>query len=132
MKFERSTEQVHGGTRVVAFECTPAGLCQPLAGATRELDFPITHRPHLGPVAVGLLEVVADNLIEGIALLFEPVTDLDMKTCALDLGDAGVRDVADEDVVEAEELLLSRAGACGLDESPSNELEELPGENRRF
>src|SRR5262249_35837653 len=108
---DRTVEQVHGRRRVVACERTLSGCAEDLRRALSQLDAVLVERSELLPVADGLLEVLADDLVDvaglagprvrrplGIALV-EPCTQLLRYAC--------VRRVADEHVPEAVRVLAS-------------------------
>ena len=88
-------------------------------------------RTELCPVVVGLFEVKADDLVCRVFLLAPSQSRIRLvELRAVDLREARVRDVPDERVIEAVELLLGSPGG-GTDEAPADELEELCRERRR-
>ena len=92
------------------------------AGALAERAGLVVDRAELGAVAVGLLEVVAEDLlvlghaVAGRAL--EPVGELLVQRGAELLRGRAVGGVADEDVLEAERGLAGEARLGGADRGP--------------
>ena len=80
----------------------------------------VVERPELEEVAVGLLEVVAEDLLvldRALAVhAVGPLDELLVEGRAGALQHAVVRRVADEDVMEAERVLLDRSRPVGLHE----------------
>ena len=77
----------------------------------RELGDVRVTGPELGSIAVRLLEVVADDLVDALRMLLEPRREPFVELGARLLRDACVRDVANERVVEAKPCRLARLGA---------------------
>ena len=87
----------------------PRGGHEPLARAPGEIAPVLVDRPELGAVAIRLLEVVADDLVqldEVGAVLLEPVGEPLVQVGADGLRQRLVRGVADQQVAEAEGLLV--------------------------
>ena len=103
-------------------------------GASPERLERITPLAQLGPVAVGGIEVVADDLLElGEALAgrpLKPVGEALVELGPLGLRQGGVGGVADEDVAEAEGIARAQLGPVGPDELLPDEGEEGPPDGR--
>jgi hypothetical protein len=96
-----STEEIHGCRRVSAFPGRDARVAEPLAGVDREPLRVTVLWPDLDAMPVRLLEMEADDRVVRVALCVEPLGDAFVKVGALELRQRCVRDVANEDVVEA-------------------------------
>jgi hypothetical protein len=78
----------------------------------------------LSEVAGGLLEVVAENLIqlyEGLTVFLEPPGEAPVKVGASRLRERVVGGVPDQEVTEAVRLLARQHGAVGPDEVAAHE-----------
>ena len=96
---------------------------EPIPGAERER---VVGPAQLGLVAGGLLEVVADELVqldEG-PLVLEPVGEAAVQVCANGLRESVVGGVADEQVAEAEAVLAGKLGTFGADQLVPDECRE--------
>jgi hypothetical protein len=74
----------------------------------------------LGPIPVSPLEVVADDLLMGARVFVEPVSEALVQLSTDFLRDPAVRRVADQDVAEAEAILIGQARALRLDEASAH------------
>ena len=113
-QLERPLEQADGGALVAAPERAPAGGREALAGAlgaARRVGL-----PELGLVAGGLLEVVAEDLVQldqlG-AVLLEPVGEALVQLGPGRLRQRVVGGVADQQVAEAEAVLARKLRRSG-------------------
>ena len=91
-------------------------LRENVARAVAQRSQRLIDRTELGPIPVGLLEVVADDLLIGARAFVEPVGEAFVQLSADFLRDPAVGGVADEDVAEAESVLIGKARALWLDE----------------
>ena len=89
-------------------------------------------RPELGGVEGGLLEVVAEDLLELLAdaLAVEPVGETLVQLGSQPLRHRLVRRVADEDVTEAEAVVAGETRAVGADELLAHEREQVRADRR--
>ncbi len=103
-----------------ANDCSASRRREPLPGAGRELHAARAQRAELLAVAMRLLEVVTDDLVElGRALagaVLEPACEALVQVGPRLFRDAEVGGVADQDVPEAKTVLSWEDRACGLDE----------------
>ena len=90
------------------------------SGLERELGGVVAHR---APVRHGLLEVVADDLVE-LASLVEPARQPLVEVRTVVLRDRGVRRITDEGVLEQERVLAGLA-IVGPHEAPPDERHQL-------
>ncbi|MBA3366894.1 MAG: hypothetical protein H0U03_14110 [Actinobacteria bacterium] len=104
----RSLQEVEPGTEVLSQDRPAPGGPQPLAGAGGERSPALVVWGQLPPVAIGLPEVVTEQLVEldelG-AVLSEPVGELLVQLRALRLRQALVGGVAHQEMAEAERVL---------------------------
>src|SRR5262245_39211328 len=98
-----------------------AGLGESGCGAGCELSLGVPYGPQLGPIAVGLLEVVADDRFIRTAAPLEPAGQTFVKVCSALLWNGGVARVADEDVREVECILPRGTRAFRPNESLAHE-----------
>jgi hypothetical protein len=96
-------EEVNGGP-VGACECPEPGVREQDRRAVGEPSLPLADRPELGPVAVRLLEVVADDLLVAAPFSLQPVREAGMKLRSRLLGHPRVCRVPHELVTEAERV----------------------------
>ena len=113
-------EQVRGRRHVAAFECAAARGGELGRGALADRTRVVVDRAELEQVTVGLLEVVAEDLLVlGLPLpvavdLLGPVREPLVQVGARPLEHAVVRSVADQDVLETE--VVRRGRPVGADE----------------
>ena len=109
----RAAEQVRGGVDVAAVVCAAAGRAEVPAARSASARASSSSGPELGAVAVGLLEVVAEDLLVLADALagepLEPVGELLVQRGAELLGGRPVGRLADEDVLEAKRDLVRRS-----------------------
>ncbi len=103
-------EQVRGGRRVAARERPASRRGQPPGAVGTERAAVVVERPELGQIAMRLLEVVAEDLLvlrRALAVdAVGPLDELLVERGPRALEDRVVGGVANEDVVEAEGVLL--------------------------
>ena len=99
-------------------------------GCREQLARPLAERPSVVverleplPVAVGLLEVVAEELVRRVVEL-EPAGEALVEVGARPLRDPGVGGVPDQRVPEAEAVLAGNARDCRLDELAADEPQQ--------
>ena len=105
-----ANEQHGCGPVVLAVDCAVAGGREPGGGAVGEAGVGL---PELRVIAVGLLEVVADDLValdECLAVLVEPVGEAGVQVGTDRLGEGVVGGVADQQVAEAVTVVAREAG----------------------
>ena len=107
-------EQVHCGRVVRTKQSVLTCLREQVARTVAQLSQRLIDWTELGPIPVGLLEVVADDLLVGGFV--EPVGEAFVQLSTDFLRDPAVGGVADEDVAEAEGILIRQARALRLDE----------------
>ena len=108
-QLDHTAEEPLGSSRVAAITRSLGATGEPFGRPSGELRGDVVERPELGPVAVGLLEVVADDLVQldqvG-AVLLEPEGK-----SLVELGSNGLRQslvgrVADQEMAEAVRLVV--------------------------
>src|SRR6266540_5993210 len=118
LQIHGARQEIHGGRRVVSLPRSNARAAEPLGPSSCELACTLIHSRELREIPERLLEVIADELVcAGPAV--EALRGAFVQVCALRLRDTAIRDVADEDVVEAEHVL-----GC-VDESSLREVGEV-------
>ncbi len=136
----RAPEQRHRARHVAACERAPARRGEAPGALLADLATAGVERAELGEVATGLLEVVAEDLLElDAAILVRDVGPRDealVEVCPCALEDAVVGGVPDHDVVEAVDPLLAvlervARGACARGSSaPRRRAVESSSETR--
>ena len=122
-QLHRPAQQVRRRGHVAASQCAAAGGSQAHRAVLGDALAPCVERPELRKVGGGLLQVVADELLElafAISLPGRPRApggEALVKLRAFALEQAAVRGVADQDVVEAVPVLCKCAGG-GVDQLP--------------
>jgi hypothetical protein len=116
-------EQIDRGGYVVARERLPAGGREQLAGPLAQRAGVVVERAKLVPIAVGLLEVVAMELLGSVVQL-EPADEALVEVGTCPLGDSGVGRIPDERVPEPEAVLAGNARRGRLDQLPADEPEQ--------
>ena len=116
---------------VAAAERAPSRPQQPVGRSAGEPVLVLAARAELDPEAVGLLEVVADDLVElgavaGVAL--GPGGQALVQLRAEPLRHRVVGGVADEDVAEAEAVLAGEGARVGLDQPLAHERLQAAGD----
>ena len=129
----RALQKVEHGSKILTEDGGARSLPQPYACSHGE-PARVT-LPELPPIAICLLEVVADELVEldelG-AMLREPVGELLMELRALRLRHALVRRVAHEEMTEAERVLSGEQRSVRTDQLLAHERGQLAREPRLF
>ena len=129
-----ATEQHGGGSGVVARERTPAAVRESRARPRCEHGCALGIGAQLFQVAARLLEVMPDDLVEldqTLPVLLEPGGEPLVEIRARRLRQRVVRRVADEDVPEAERVVVRERRALGPYELLSHEPEQ-PRRNLRI
>ena len=119
-QLERALEQHARRAPVLSPERTAAARGEPLCGAGGEL---IRRLAELAAVADGLLEVVADDLVQLNELLVgvEPLREALVELSPNALWERVVSRVADQEVAEAKAVVARQLRAVGSDELPPHE-----------
>ena len=113
-------EQAVGGSHVVASERTPAGIREPLGPPSGECERLLVRRPEVAPVAIGPLEVVAQDLLVLTHSLsrcrLQPAGKTLVKLGSSPLWDRVVGGVTYEDVAEPEGVVAGEVRAGWADQ----------------
>ena len=130
----RAPQQVRGGRHVAAREGPPARRPQPLRRLAADLAAAVVERSQLRQVAVGLLQVVAEDLLVlagPVAVhLVGPGHEPLVQRRALALEQARVGRVADQDVLERERGAGRHDGRVRLKQPPPLEPAQVVGHAR--
>src|SRR5207253_3249438 len=121
-------EQVDRGRHVVARQRAPPGCREQLARPLAERPSVVVDRLETLPVAVGLLEVVAEELVRVIVEL-DPAGEALVEVGARPLRDPGVGGVPDQRAPEAEAVLSGDARDRGLDELTADKPQQRRAES---
>src|SRR5881392_3711092 len=124
-----SLEERRRGGSVAPAERAAAGRGEPRGGLRCQPPRCLVVRLELGEETICLLEVVADNLLGRRLALIEPACELLVELCPQRLRYRVVGGVTDEDVAEAEDVLLS-GGALGHEQLLADERHQRFGERR--
>ena len=110
-----ATEQIARGVVILPFERRLAGGAEPLGRPQRELLRARVGRVELSEVASGLLEVVADDLVQlqELAVLAEPIGEELVQVRANGLREGLVGGVADQQMPETVGVVPGDLGAIG-------------------
>ena len=118
----RSTaEEVGSRPRVRSLPRANPGRTQHATCALSKADDTRIAWVELLAVAMCLLEVVADDLLRGPASLLEPRAETVVQLCPSVLRRPGIGDVADENVMEAVRVIVSRH-AAQTDQAAADEV----------
>ena len=131
LQADRATEQARRGESVAARERPTAGTHEPGRGSFGKHGLRFTGRRELGPVSVGTLQVVADDLVEvgsACGAILDPVGVTLVQIGARPFGHRFVRRVANEDVAEAEAVLSGEGSPVGTDQLLPDERLQMAGE----
>ena len=129
---QRATHQRGGGALVAAPERPAAGGGEPLS---RPLGEAVVRLPQLPPIAGGLLQVVAEHLVqlqERRSVAFQPVGEALVQLGPKLLGHRPVDGVADEDVHEPEAVLAGEVRRLRTHEVPPDRTEQMSARLRPF
>jgi hypothetical protein len=113
----------------------PAGLGEPRRGRAGEHPPAGVHRPELAPQAVGLFQVVGEQLrvlaqpLAGGPL--QPAGEALVQLGAERLGQAGVGGVAEQRVAEAERLLAGDVRGRRADQLPAHQRAQVAADRLR-
>jgi hypothetical protein len=127
----RAAEKICGGGHVAAPECSSARGRELVERAHAELVAVVVERTELRQEAVRLLEVVAEDLLVlgAVAVAVHalaPIGKALVQAGAVALQQSAVDGVADQDVLEAEGILLLDGRPIGPDELLSRQCIEQP------
>jgi hypothetical protein len=103
----RTRKQPRCGSRVSAFPRSDPGAAETITPVSSELLRALVYVRDVDSIRVRLLQVVADDLVCAVAAVEVP-RNLLVELRALGLRDPAIRDVADKDVVEAQNVLHRR------------------------
>ena len=98
---------------------------EPLRGRRGERAVALARSPELGAVAAGLREVVADDLVAGVAPRGEPVGEALVQLGAVVLRRALVGGLADEGVGEAERVVPRELRSVGADQPLAHQRDQV-------
>ena len=124
-------QEARGRRHVAACECSPSRRPEPHRRSAAKFSAVVVKRAEVHEIAVCLLEVVAQDLLElGTPLVrsvdaVNPVDEPLVKLRALPLEEALICGVADEDVVEPEAILVERSRPPAFDQALALDFMEV-------